>query len=86
VGASPTSFDRLHWCRRRHRGDYPFECAGIGSAGLPITDAARLARIADTLVDKRTVERLNQVCERWIYSACLCFALEFEEQERTGFR
>jgi hypothetical protein len=25
------------------------------------------------------------VCERWIYSACLCFALSLEEQERTGF-
>jgi hypothetical protein len=50
-----------------------------------ITDATRLARIADTLADKQTIERLNQVCERWIYSACLCFALNFEEQERTGF-
>src|SRR6266849_3259909 len=30
--------------------------------------------------------RLVQVCERWIYSACLCFALSIGEQERTGFR
>lgn len=56
-----------------------------GNCFTQITDAARLARIADTLADKRTVERLNQVCERWIYSACLCFALDYEEQERTGF-
>ena len=55
-----------------------------GNCFTQITDAARLARIADTLADKRTVERLNQVCERWIYSACLCFALDYEEQERTG--
>jgi len=26
------------------------------------------------------------VCERWIYSAGLCFALDLEEQERSGFR
>lgn len=32
------------------------------------------------------VGRLIQVCERWIYSACLCFALDVQEQERTGFR
>ena len=29
--------------------------------------------------------RLSQVCERWIYSSCLCFALELEEQKRSGF-
>ena len=50
-----------------------------------IADAAGLARIADTLSQARTVGRLIQVCERWIYSACLCFALSLEEQERTGF-
>ncbi len=26
------------------------------------------------------------MCERWIYSACLCLALDLEEQQRTGFR
>ncbi len=28
---------------------------------------------------------LIQLCKRWIYSACLCFALELVEQEKTGF-
>ncbi len=50
-----------------------------------IADAADLARIADTLSEARTVGRLVQVCERWIYSACLCFGLGINEQERTGF-
>jgi len=50
-----------------------------------IADAADLARIADTLSEARTVGRLIQVCERWIYSACLCFGLGLDEQERTGF-
>ena len=27
----------------------------------------------------------QQVCERWIYSSCLCFALDLEEQKRSGF-
>ena len=25
-------------------------------------------------------------CDRWIYTACLCFGLDLEEQERSGFR
>jgi hypothetical protein len=28
---------------------------------------------------------LSQVCERWIYT-CVCFALDFDEQKRSGFR
>ena len=28
---------------------------------------------------------MSQVCERWIYSACLCFALDSEERQRSGF-
>ena len=24
--------------------------------------------------------------ERWVYRSCLCFALDFEEQQRSGFR
>lgn len=31
------------------------------------------------------VGRLVQVCERWIYSTCMCFALTNEEQQRSGF-
>jgi hypothetical protein len=29
--------------------------------------------------------RLSRVCERWIYT-CVCFALDFDEQKRSGFR
>jgi len=57
-----------------------------GNCFTQIADAAHLAMVADTLSEARTVGRLVQVCERWIYSACLCFALGIEEQERTGFR
>ena len=50
-----------------------------------ISDAAGLAKIADTLSEPRAIGRLSHVCERWIYS-CLCFALDFDEQKRSGFR
>ena len=51
-----------------------------------ITDAAALAAIADTLSEPDTTGRLAAVCERWIYSACLCFGLSLAEQQHSGFR
>jgi hypothetical protein len=51
-----------------------------------IANPAGLAKIADTLSQQRTVGRLRRVCERWIYTTCLCFALDLDEQQRSGFR
>ena len=56
-----------------------------GNCFTDISDAAGLAKIADTLSEERAIGRLNQVCERWIYT-CVCFALDFDEQKRSGFR
>src|SRR6185369_14509229 len=44
-----------------------------------------LARIADALSQEAAVGRLGQLCQRWIYTACLCFALDLDEQQRSGF-
>src|SRR6266849_1613300 len=56
-----------------------------GNCFTAISDAAGLAKIAETLSGQRTIGRLSQVCERWIYTTCLCFALELEEQKQSGF-
>jgi hypothetical protein len=56
-----------------------------GNCFTHISDAAGLAKIADTLSEQRTVGRLSQACERWIYTTCLCFALDLEEQKQSGF-
>lgn len=56
-----------------------------GNCFTHISDAAGLAKIADTLSGQRTIGRLKQACERWIYTTCLCFALDLEEQEQSGF-
>jgi hypothetical protein len=32
-----------------------------------------------------TIGRLTQVCDRWIYTTCLCFGLDLAEQQRSGF-
>ena len=51
-----------------------------------ITDPQGLARVADAWPRDAAIGRLGQVCDRWIYSACLCFGLDLAEQERSGFR
>jgi hypothetical protein len=56
-----------------------------GNCFTHISDAAALAKIAETLSGPRTIGRLSQVCERWIYTTCLCFVLELEEQKRSRF-
>jgi hypothetical protein len=65
--------------------------AGIGFAKegncfTGIADPRGLARVADTLSQHAAIGRLGQVCDRWIYSACLCFGLDLAEQARSGFR
>src|SRR5216683_828888 len=64
--------------------------AGVGftkqdNCFTTVTHAADLAKVADTLSARRTAERLRQLCERWIYTTCLCFALHLEEQKRSVF-
>jgi hypothetical protein len=57
-----------------------------GNCFTEVSDAAGLAKVAETMSTPSAVGRLVQVCERWIYSACLCFALTREQQQSTPFR
>jgi hypothetical protein len=43
-----------------------------GNCLTAVVDPQALAQVADTLSQPATAGRLRQVCERWIYSACLC--------------
>src|SRR3989442_2038476 len=70
-------------CQARKAG---IEFTKEGNCFTQISNAAGLAKIADTLSADEAIGRLSQVCERWIYSACLCFALDSEERNRSGFR
>jgi hypothetical protein len=70
-------------CQARTQG---IDVAKDGNCFTGITDTHALAAIADTLSEAETIGRLAAVCERWIYSACLCFGLELAEQQRSGFR
>jgi hypothetical protein len=50
------------------------------------SSVADLTHVAETLSEERAIGRLTQVCERWIYTTCLQFALDRADQERSGFR
>jgi hypothetical protein len=56
-----------------------------GNCFTIIPKPADLAKVAETLSESPAIGRLRQVCERWIYSACLCFALDTDEQKRSQF-
>jgi len=65
--------------------------AGIGFAKegncfTEIADPQGLARVADALSQPAAIGRLGQVCDRWIYTACLCFGLDLAEQGMSGVR
>jgi hypothetical protein len=49
------------------------------------SDLVGLSRLAQRLDGARGLARLAQVVDRWVYSACLCLALNFEQQKRSGF-
>jgi hypothetical protein len=48
-------------------------------------DFQALDQIARTLRAQHAIGRLTTACDRWLYSSCLCFALDLAEQEQTGF-
>jgi hypothetical protein len=58
-----------------------------GNCFVDWADGDKLRQIADTLSRPGgAVGRLEEVCRRWLASGCLCFALDTEEQERSGMR
>lgn len=57
-----------------------------GNCFTRVSKPADLAKVADTLSEARTTGRLRRVCERWIYTSCLCFALDLKDQQKSGFR
>jgi len=51
-----------------------------------VSDLVALGRLAEGLGGVGGLATLAQVCDRWIYSACLCFGLSQPEQQRSQFR
>lgn len=49
------------------------------------SDLAGLSRLAEGLDGARGLACLAKVVDRWVYSACLCFALTSEQQRQSNF-
>lgn len=73
------------WVERRARKQ-GLDLVKEGNAFTQATDLTILDQLADSLNGPRSIGRLAEVCDRWIYSSCLCFGLTSQEQERSGFR
>ena len=56
-----------------------------GNCFTRVSEPERLAQIADTLSRPGTIGRLSGVIDRWIYTACLCFGLNIDEQQQSRF-
>jgi hypothetical protein len=66
------------------------QTAGIGytkegNCFTAVADPQALAQVAAALSQHATIGRLHQVCDRWIYPACLYFGLDTDDQARSGF-
>jgi hypothetical protein len=69
--------------RQAERNRIPFTKEGNCFTQIESTKA--FAAMAETLLSDRAAGLLTAVCERWIYKACLCFALDAEERKRSRF-
>src|SRR5262249_6703599 len=63
---------------------------GIGfkkkaNALIKILTAPGRPPMPDTLSGHRPPGRRTRACRRWIYTTCLCFALDMDEQKQSGF-
>jgi hypothetical protein len=56
-----------------------------GNCFIEGSDFSEISRLAAELNRVETIARLRKLCERWIYSTCLCFALPNVDRERSGF-
>jgi len=72
------------WVERRAR-KRRVPLAKDGNCFVAGSDLPALDRLAATLGDGHGIDRLAKVCERWVYTSCVCFGLTREEQTRSGF-
>jgi hypothetical protein len=73
------------WVERRARKG-AIAAVKEGNCFVGGSDLRAVDRLGDALCADRGIGRVTEVCERWVYSTCLCFGLDREEQKRSGFR
>jgi hypothetical protein len=72
------------WVERQAR-EQTISMIKEGNCFVEGSDFMALNQIADTLCQNDTIGQLAKVCDRWVYSTCLCFALNTKDQESSRF-
>jgi hypothetical protein len=72
------------WVERQARTQ-KVRVAKEGNCFIEGTNYRAVDRLASTLSGPELGSRLAALCARWLYSACLCFALPLAEQQRLDF-
>lgn len=57
-----------------------------GNCFIEGSDFSAISRLGAKVHHSDTTALLHQLCERWIYSTCLCFALPDEDRKRSHFQ
>jgi hypothetical protein len=57
-----------------------------GNCFIEGSDFSAISRLGTEFNRSDTTARLRQLCERWIYSVWLCFALSNEDRNRSHFQ
>ena len=68
--------------RRAQRQNIPWQREGNCFVG---GDLPALCQTAAALDSPQGLAGLGRVCDRWVYSCCLCFGLRADQQQRSGF-
>lgn len=73
------------WVERQGRKKRQRFCKE-GNCFVEGSDFKKVDRLSAQLLGPGLPDSLQKLCERWLYSSCLCFALPVGEQERSRFR
>lgn len=73
------------WVERQARRRAHRSVVKCGNCFVEGSDYRLINRLAEHLQGEAAIGHLREVCERWLYSTCLIFALTREEQLRSRF-
>lgn len=73
------------WVQRQARHQHS-RVVQEGNCFVAGSDFKAIDLLSQRLLGEELAPSLQAVCERWLYSACLCFGLRVEDQTRSRFR
>jgi hypothetical protein len=73
------------WVQRQARR-HQYQVVQEGNCFVAGSNFQAIDLLSGRLLGEELVTSLQALCERWLYSACLCFGLSVEDQARSHFR